>query len=175
VSDMTEPIEMTDLEVVIDYQQVYLSGAPPRVVDPAGEEALRALDDARNSGRYVGVSAGVIDILTPIQYSTGSPMRVETWAGEPPVDSDSWDNWDNIVDVDLDVPSGRLYFQPSGGGFDPVSCEVPVGRYRVRVAGRGYDQAGVEGLDSYRVQLWPRDSDNAPAPHRTWPGWAEMA
>jgi hypothetical protein len=171
VSDMIEPIEMTDLEVVIDYQQVYLSGAPPRVVDPAGEEALRALDDARNSGRYVGVSGGVIDMLTPIQYSPGSPMRVETWAGEPPVDSDSWDN---IVDVDLNVPSGRLYFQPSGGGFDPVSCEVPIGRYRARVAGRGYDQADVEGLDAYQVQLWPRDSDNPPAPHRTWPGWAKM-
>lgn len=168
-------VEVTELDVVIDYQQMYLYGAPAEVIDPDGQHAMRALDDARNSHRYVGVSGSVVDWLTPIQYSAQAPMCVQRLDSEPASEpATDFANWDHVVDVDLDVVSGRLYFEPSGGGFDPVSCEVPPGNYRARLAGRGYDYRHVEGLDSYRVQLWPRDQAKPPLLQKIWPGWSAL-
>ena len=167
---MTQPIETTQLEVVIDYQQLLITGAPSVSVDPDGEAAMRAQEDAWSSGRHVGVSGGLVDLMSPIQYSPHAPMRVERWAAEPPADLD---DWDHVVDVDLDVASG-LHFEPSGGGGEPVSCDFPAGSYRARLAGRGYDHTDVEGLDSYRVQLWQRQEDSTPSVHKTWSGWARL-
>jgi hypothetical protein len=164
---MSRPNTVVDLEITVDYGQLYVSGAPLDQVDPDTSGVLRALDDARGSGRYVGVAGGLIDLVTPIQYSANAPMRVETWPGEP---VDDRANWDHVVDVDLDVRDGRMFFEASGG-WEPVSCEVPTGNYRARLSARGYDQADVEGLDAYRIQLWPRASASPPGLRKSWPGW----
>jgi hypothetical protein len=167
---MTQPITTTDLEVEINYSQVYIYSLPPWTDDPEGHNAvLRALDDAHSSGRFVGVSEGLIDFLTTAEWNFNAPMRVETWAVEPPDDDQ---DWDHVVDVDLDVPNGRLMFEGSGGR-EPITCEVSPGSYRARLSGRGYAEAkeGVQGMDSYRVRLWPRASDHSPTLRKRWPGW----
>jgi hypothetical protein len=132
---------------------------------------MDALDDAHNSGRYVGVAGQLIDFTMPIQYNFTAPMRVEIWASE--ADDDSA-NWDHLVDADLDLPTGKLCFVASGGG-EPISCDVPPGRYRARLAGRGWDVSNPQGgLDDYRVQLWPRASDAEPELVKAWAGWAKL-
>ena len=98
-------------------------------------------------------------------------MRVEVWPAEPPSDDD---DWDHVVDVDFDVPNGQLIFEGSGGRPRIVCDELmPVGSYRARVSGRGYTEAdgGAEGLDSYRIMLWPRGKSSPPELRKSWPGW----
>lgn len=163
-----------DLEVEIDYGQLYIYSVAPWADDSDNDAMLRALDDARGSGRWVGVADGVIDLVVPFRKSFDAPMRVEVWPAEPPSDDD---NWDHVVDVDFDVRNGQLVFEPSGG-FTPIRCSEPVpsGRYRARVSGRGYAEMakGAEGLDSYRIRLWPRDGENAAELRKSWPGWEHV-
>jgi hypothetical protein len=117
----------------------------------------------------------MIDLVVPFRKSFNAPMRLEVWQQEPLSDEDSWDH---VVDVDFDVTDDRVVFEPSGG-FDSLRSEesVPSGTYRVRVSGRGYAEAssGVEGLDSYRLQLWPREADSPPALRKSWPGFRAKA
>ncbi|MDX8053488.1 hypothetical protein SK571_29305 [Lentzea sp. BCCO 10_0798] len=167
---MTQPTTTLDLEVEFSHSQVYIYSVAPWESDPEGHNAvLRALDDAHTSRRFVGVSEGLIDFLTAAEWNFNAPMRVETWAVEP---TDDGENWDHVVDVDLDVHNGRLMFEGSGGR-PPIPCEVPSGSYRIRLAGRGYTQAqeGVEGMDAYRLQLWPRKGDEPPTLRKRWPGF----
>ncbi|WP_309112757.1 hypothetical protein [Saccharothrix sp.] len=167
---MSEPTNVTNLDIEINHGQVYIYSDPPWRVDPAQAEAvLRALDDAQNSGRYVGVAAGLVDLVVPTNWNFNAPMRVEVWASEPTPDHD---DWDNVVDVDLSIVDDTLHFEGSGGR-PAIKCTVPTGDYRARVAGRGYDELKdrVEGMDSYRLQLWPRLVDAPPTLHRRWAGW----
>lgn len=167
---MTEPTTTTNLEVEINYGQLYVYSAEPWADDPEGHNAvLRALDDAYDSGRFVGVSEGLIDFLSAVQWNFHAPMSVEVWDVEPPADEQ---NWDHVADVDLDVADGSLKFEGSGGR-PPIECTVPSGHYRVRLAGRGYNEAraGIEGMDSYRVQLWQRERTSPPGLRKCWPGW----
>lgn len=168
---MTQPDITINLEVEIDHGQIYIYPAGRRLDDPENDAVLRAFDDAWRSRRFVGVADGLIDLVTPVQWNFDTPMRIEVWPAEPPSDDD---NWDHVVDVDLDMPDGRLYFEGSGGR-PPILCEEPIppGRYRVRVSGRGYTEAyaGAEGLDSYRLRLWPRARKRSPELRRSWSGW----
>ncbi|MDQ3405727.1 MAG: hypothetical protein M3548_20430 [Actinomycetota bacterium] len=167
----SEPTVTIDLAIEIDHGQVYIYSVAPWEADRDNDVMVRALDDARRSGRWVGIADGVIDLVVPFRKSFDAPMRVEVWPEEPPSDDD---NWDHVVDVDFDVRHGKLVFEPSGG-FTPVRCDEPVpsGRYRVRVLGRGYADVA-EGLDAYRLRLWPRDSDNVPTLRQSWPGWTRI-
>ncbi|MCK2238230.1 MULTISPECIES: hypothetical protein [unclassified Crossiella] len=169
---MTQPTVTTDLDVEINHGQVYIYAQAPWADDPSNNAVLRALDDARQSGRFVGVADALIDLVTPVQWNFHAPMRIEIWSLEPPADDDAWDQ---VVDVDLDVPNGRLWFEGSGGR-EPIPCDVPAGTYRARVSGRGYTEAadGAEGLDSYRLRLWPRGDETSPALRRGWPGWQNI-
>lgn len=168
---MTQPTLTINTEIEIDYSQVYIYSESPYAKDPKSDAMSRSLDDARRSGRWVGVADGLIDLVVPFRKSFNAPMRVEVWPQQPPPDDD---NWDHVVDVDLDVTNDRLMFEPSGG-FDALTCEVtvPSGAYRIRVSGGGYTEAdrGAEGLDSHRIQLWPRTSNAAPELRKSWPGW----
>ncbi|WP_253777908.1 hypothetical protein [Goodfellowiella coeruleoviolacea] len=165
---------MIDLEVEIDYGQVYIYSVAPWRDDSTSDAVLRALDDARQSGRWVGVVDGLIDVVVPFRKSFDAPMRVEVWSEEPPLDNDAWDH---VVDADFDVCDGELVFEPSGG-FTPVRCpeSVPSGRYRARVSGRGYAEAaeGAVGVDSYRLRLWPRENERPPELRKSWPGWQRL-
>ena len=168
---MNVPTVTIDLEVEIDYGQLYLYSVAPWANDPDNDAMLRALDDAERSGRWVGVADGLIDLVVPFRKSFNAPMRVEVWPTTPPSDEDTWDH---VVDVDFDVPNGQLVFEPAGG-FTPIPSPepVPVGNYRARISGRGYTETdqGADGMDAYRLQLWPRTSNSPPELHKKWPNW----
>jgi hypothetical protein len=168
---MTDATQTIELEIAIDYGQVYVLDLSAE--DGLGTEAVMdALDDAQNSGRYVGTAGPIIDFTTPVQYNFTAPMHVEVWANEPADDSA---NWDHVVDVDINLPTGKLCFVASGGG-EPITCDVPAGSYRARLGGRGWDLTSPQGggLDDYRVQLWPRVGDSEPTLQKLWPGWAKL-
>jgi hypothetical protein len=159
-------ISAQDLIVAADYGQLYIISSE---LD-SGDVYLAALDDARESGRYVGVQPGFIDVMTPGQYNFETPLRLEVWSAEPP---DDRDHWDHEVDADLDVPDGQIIFEASGGG-PATSADVPAGAYRVRISGRGFTElgyAGAGGTDTYRLRLWPRGQPAGPMLRKCWPGW----
>jgi hypothetical protein len=163
-----------DLEVDISYGQVYLYGVAPWANDPSNDAVLRALDDAHASGRFIGIADGIVDFVSPVQYHFGAPLRLEIWPAEPAADDA---DWDHVVDVDIDLPMGELHFEGSGGR-EPLIQQVPNGNYRGRLSGRGYEQAvadAAEGMDRYRVQLWPRSADAPPDLRKCWDGWQDLA
>jgi hypothetical protein len=160
-----------DLVVRADHGQIYIeSSATDDDAWSDGHDYYAALEDAINSGRFVGVQPGLIDLMTPGQWNWNTPMRLEIWSGEPPDDSEAWDH---EVDADLEVPDGWISFAASGGGY-PMRTEIPAGSYRVRVSGRGFTvrgRAGAEGDDSYRLRFWLRAQAADPALRKRWPGW----
>ena len=168
------PLSAFDLRVGADHGQIYVYSE--ETLDAADEDVFDdLLDDAADSGRFVGACQGVLDLLTPGQWNSDTPMRVEVWAVEPAADLDVWLY---EVDADLDVPDGRLVFEASGMGGVKVTTDVPAGRYRVRVSGAGYTelgQAGADGDDFYRLRMWPRDSDSEAVLRKRWSGWDAYA
>lgn len=169
---MTDSSVTITVDVQIDHGQLYIYATAPWTDDPSNDAVLRALDDARQSGRMVGVADGLIDLVTPVQWNLHAPMQIEVWPGEPESDDE---NWDHVVDVDLDVPQGQLFFEASGG-WAPIRCEVPTGTYRARMSGRGYTAGadGAEGMDSYRLRLWPRSETHPLKLRKSWAGWEKL-
>lgn len=168
-----EMISARDLIVPADYGQIYVSspGGEDEDEDGYGHTGhLRgAFSDATESGRFVGVRPGFIDLLTPGQYNMQTPMRLEIWSAEPPDDSG---DWDHEVDADFDVPDGRIVFYAPA--CSTTWADVPAGSYRARISGRGFTElghAGANGDDSYRLRLWPRGEREDPALRKRWPGW----
>jgi hypothetical protein len=160
-------ISAQDLIVAADYGQIYIYSASSLDELDVYEAAL---DDARNSGRYVGVRPGFIDLMTPGQYNFETPLRLEVWSADPP---DDRNHWDHEVDADLDIPDGQIFFEASGGG-PTTSAGIPAGAYRARISGRGFTEmgfAGAEGTDTYRLRLWPRSRQTDPVLRKCWPGW----
>jgi hypothetical protein len=160
-----------DLIVRADYGQIYIeSSATDDDGWPDDSPYLAALDDAVDSGRFVGVRPGLIDLMTPGQWNWNTPVRIEIWSSEPPDDRHAWDH---EVDAYLDVPDGWISFAASGGGT-PERTDIPAGTYRVRVSGRGFTvlgHAGAEGDDSYRLRLWLTEQAADPELRKRWPGW----
>ena len=91
-----------DSEVQIDYHALFIYDESNRD-DPASDTAERALEDSNRSGLQVGAADKLIAFSTPVQFNYNAPMRVEVWSAEPPADEA---NWDHIVDIDMDLPSG---------------------------------------------------------------------
>lgn len=166
------PVFAVDLRVEADHGQIYIYS--DAVVDFADESEplMVALDDAYDTGRYVGVVPGLLDIITPGTRNADTPMRVEVWAAEPPADTD---DWLQEVDADLDVPDGILVFEASGFS-EGIPQDVPPGSYRVRVSGAGFTErgdAGADGDDYYRLRLWPRTADTEPVLRKCWDSWGD--
>jgi TonB family protein len=181
--EIAGPEGSMSLTVVADYGQIYIYDSArldserrrqffaDKERDVYGDALEDALADGINSRRYVGTSRGLIDLMTPGQYNFKTPMLVEVRQHEP---GDDRQEWDHEVDLDLDIPSGVLLFEGSGGsGIQRI--KVPPGRYRARVSGGGFVAlgfAGANGNDSYRLRLWPRQEDTEPVLRKSWPGWA---
>jgi hypothetical protein len=168
-----------DLTIASDYGQFYLFDNAAVLADSStgfddSPEAL-SLDDAVQSGRFVGRwGASYLNVLTPGQWNFELPLRLELHDAEPGADLDVWQH---VVDVDLDLPTGRVLMVASGGGMPHVTT-LPTGHYRTRVAGRGFTElgaAGADGDDVWRVQLWPRVADAEPQVRRRWPGWDDYS
>jgi hypothetical protein len=166
----TAPAAVQDLIVAADHGQIYVYSPVAAADDDSDNPYLAALDDAVESGRFVGTRPGLIDVMTPGQWNFQTPMRLEVWSAEPPDDSQ---DWDHEVDVDLDVPDGHLIFEASGGG-PAIPASIPPGSYRVRVSGHGFTDlgaAGAEGGDHYRLRMWPHDRQDTPMLRKRWHGW----
>jgi len=164
-----EMISAQDLIVTADYGQVLIFSLAGEDDDERPETL--ALRDAQQSGRFVGVQPGFIDMLTPGQCNLRTPLRLEIWSAEPP---DDRGDWDHEVDADFDVPDGRINFMPSGGGTLEVWADIPAARYRARISGRGFTElgnAGANGDDSYRLRLWRCGQREDPVLRKRWPGW----
>jgi hypothetical protein len=157
-----------ELSFAYDYGQLYL-------YDAAAAEAvdfLAALDDSVRTGLSVGVAGGLVDLLMPLQWNFSAPLLLETCESEPQLDLD---DWKHTVEFALQLPSGRLVLEASGGG-GRLDIEVPAAMYRARWSGRGFPPPGdyVPGEsseDQYRLQLWIDGSNEAPRELKRWPGY----
>ena len=175
---MCQADQVIDLEIDISQYQVCIYGRSPWAdVSPDdidNSPVRRALRDAQTSGLQVGTAGGVIGLRSPVKSHNRAAMRIEVWPGEP----FGIEDFDHVVDVDLDLPTGELNFEPSEVDLVTAHATVPAGRYRARIAGGGFATATADGAveggaDSYRIQLWPRTGDSAPALVKRWAGWPD--
>ena len=161
-----------ELSFVYDYGQVYLYDAAA-----AGSvDFLAALADSSRTGLSLGVDGALVDLLLPLQWNFSAPLLLETADSETPLDLDEWDH---LVEFALQLPSGRLLIEGSGGSGQS-EIELPAGTYRARWAGRGFPSPGdyVPGEssdDTYRLQLWTPRSDEPPWELKRWPGYDVLA
>jgi hypothetical protein len=161
-----------ELSFVYDYGQVYFYDAAA-----AGSvDFLAALDDSTRTDLTVGVAGALVDLLLPLQWNFSAPLVFETLDGEPVLDLEEWEH---VVAFALQVPTGRLLLEGSGGSGQ-VEIEVPPGAYRARWSGSGFPLAGeyVPGEsspDNYRLQLWAADADEPPHELKRWPGYDVMS
>jgi len=146
-----------ELGVASDYGQIYIYDRAT-VFEEVENPLQEALADAHESGRYVGVADGLVDLVTPgleRRHRHAHRGLVERAARRP---------------RRLAAPGGRRPAAALGGDrvrglgrrrhFDEAT--VPAGNYRARISGRGFTQAGLAGAESYRIQLWPAEAPEAP-------------
>jgi hypothetical protein len=161
-----------ELSFVYDYGQVYLYDAAA-----AGSvDFLAALDDTTRTGLTVGVAGALVDLLLPLQWNFSAPLVFEMLDGEPVLDLEEWEH---VVAFALQLPTGRLLLEGSGGSGQ-VEIEVPPGAYRARWSGSGFPPVGdyVPGEsspDSYRLQLWPAHADEPPRELKRWSGYDALS
>jgi hypothetical protein len=136
-----------EFKLFADYSQFYLQD---------DEEGIGDLSEAwtpQASERLLAVAPGVVGIGTARNMTV--PVVIEVLEHEPDAD---FDQWEHVVEGGLELKSGRLVV---AGCTDylPDAARVPVaaGKYRVRMCCRGLQTIsanGLEGDDTYRVQLW---------------------
>jgi hypothetical protein len=131
--------------VFADYHQFYVQDGG--VNPPAPENWTDA--DIENRCK---VAENVV-VVCPLRDMT-VPVEVAVYESEPKFDPDSVDH---AAECSLSLPTGNLQVHECTGG--PVmSLEVQPGSYRVRLSFRGLasiSEDGLEGSDSYKVELWP--------------------
>ena len=160
-----------EFSFVYDYGQVYL-------YDAAAAESvdfLAALDDSTRTGLTVGVAGALVDLLMPLQWNFAAPLVLEIVDSEP---ESGLEEWDHVVEFALQLPSGRLLIEGSGGSGE-LEIDVAPGAYRARWSGRGFPPPGeyVPGessLDFYRLELWAAAGDEPPREVKRWPGYDSL-
>jgi hypothetical protein len=135
--------------VPVDYHQFWIQ-EPGRRRGPVSPEG---------NGLVVAAGPGSAMVLTGI--STGRvEVEAEAMPGPPPlVDLDAWDE---IVEISVSAPAGRLAvaaLMDAGPVGLPRLCAEGPGFYRVRVHARGRDNAPDEAscrpVEAYRILTWP--------------------
>ena len=153
-----EALRRLEGNVWASYSQFY-------VVDgERGAGSVGDVWDGRALERHLGVLDGLVAVATV--GTTATPVVLEAWAAEPPLD----DGWDHVAEASIDVQTGRVVLAEVEG---PTELELGVepGSYRVRVSGAGLDAAsGYDRGDRWRVQLWPAPAGK-PRVVRWWPPW----
>jgi SAM-dependent methyltransferase len=140
-----------DGTVPVDYHQflIVVNGWP----DP-DEESLVAANG------LVEVRSGGLTVLSGAQYGDIG-LRVEGHPAEPDLDLD---DWDEVVDVSVDVSGELLIHELMGGPVVPDIAFDGPGTYRLRCCARGrelgqphaYDDPPAESpWERHAVLLWP--------------------
>ena len=131
-----------------DYFQFYIQDEPAE--GNLGEAWSREAVE-----RMLAVIPGVVGIGTFRNWHV--PVTLEVHDGEP---KDDHSGWDQVVECDLNVASGRIVVAGCTDHLpDAVRIEVTPGNYLVRVSFGAPTKLSDDGLDAddrYRVQLWPR-------------------
>lgn len=167
LTGMAVPLAVHRASVWVQHGQVLVGDAEDG--DLAGLDD--SWDDAVESGHFVGAADGIVNIVTPRADSSGTPFTVEEWADEPP---DDRHDWDHEVDIDIDVPSGKLeLFLTTGEIEDGTVRLTRAGLCRLRVSAR-FPEAGDDAADVYRLRVWPRTEDTPPQLRQSWPHWPSV-
>lgn len=149
-------VHRQSLEVFADYHQFYVQdgGKDP----PAPEEWTD--EDIENRCK----TAPNVVVVCPLRNVT-VPVELVVHDSEPPAHSSAPDH---AVECSLALPTGHLQLHECTGG-SVLNLQVPPGTYRVRLAYRGLDsisESGLEGNDSYEIELWPGTEQPLHVTHR---------
>lgn len=136
----------------------------------AGEVPAHTAD--WSNGLIAVMSAGAL-IATGVSEG---PVRVQahTGTGPPPTAPDRWEGWEEVVEVTVHAPTGRLRVQclELGDVRDlPLLSTRGIGPYRLRIHARGRTRAAGkvldEPLEDYLLHLWPAGPPHEPRILRT--------
>jgi hypothetical protein len=161
-----------DLAFLYDYGQVYLYDKS-RPFSEGCDEYLQSLDEANAANRSVGVVDGFVDVLMATQYNFDAPLSIEVHDSAP---EPELDGHDHVVEFDLNLPSGALVLEASGGAGEVVAA-LPADTYRMRWLGSGLDAAAETQYEveqtpgRYRLQLWPTSTGEPPTELKRWDGY----
>ncbi|WP_157167315.1 hypothetical protein [Streptomyces typhae] len=116
-----------------------------------------------SNGLVAVMTAGAL-IATGVAFG---PVRVQTLTSlEPPPAADSQDEWEEIIEVTVQAPTGRLRahsLEDSRYPRLPALSTQGSGPYRVRVHARGRagapSQADGDPVEDYLLQVWPAGTD----------------
>lgn len=137
-------------ELFADYFQFYLQdeGADGDLGDSWSQKAV---------DRLLAIAPGAVGIGTV--RDTDVPVTVEVLDAAPNQDFVAWDH---VVECSMDVPTGRVIVAGCSDYLpDAARIEVVPGHYRVRASYAKLafvSSDGLDGLDSYRVQMWLGES-----------------
>ena len=114
--------------------------------------------------------------------SGGSQVRIALLRAEP---AEPNEQWEDVVEVSLVIPSGREVRWMSWAGETSGQFDMPAGSYRLRVSARGRDVGAADEfaddvVDHYLLEVWsasPEEdsilrvgTDNARYWHAEWGG-----
>jgi hypothetical protein len=138
---------MLSFNLFADYFQFYLQ-------DEATDGNLAEAWTEEAVSRLLASAPGVVGIGTVRNMDV--PVTVEILDKEPSIDLEAWDH---VVECSLSVPSGRIVIAGCTDYFpDAARINVKPGCYRLRARYAGLSEIsedGLEGNDTYSVQLWP--------------------
>jgi hypothetical protein len=103
---------------------------------------------------------------------TDVQVIVECIAEEPDEGLEDLEDWDQVVECSIDLPSGTLVITNNIEDF-AVAARVPItpGIYRMRIYYGMLDEVdaeGFEGDDFYKILLWPGRMEES----RIWKKWS---
>lgn len=134
-------------EVFADYFQVWLEDEQAPLI-PKDFWTAEALE------RHVALAPGVVEFGTARNFTV--PLDVVVSGAAPEL---NLDQWDRVVEVSLDVPTGILVVMGCTEYVPKAErMRIQSGTYRVRVCAAGLDRVSpnrLEGEDQYRAELWP--------------------
>jgi hypothetical protein len=136
------------------------------------DRAYEWSEDAREyieaaSGEWLGQSvSGGVTYVSPggaVFGSDDAPLTVEVHDTAPPPPAE---DAESVGEFDLELPSGELVMEESGGGSTDDVLVLPKGEWRARWSGFGEAAAealdgmeagdGTDRPDRYLLQIWPR-------------------
>jgi hypothetical protein len=146
----TPPTQTYTLRLCADYFQFYLQDDELTVGDMSDAWTHEA------TARMLAVVPRAVGIGTGRNFDVDVTLVVATV--EPSFDPLEWDN---VVEADLEIQTGRMVIAGCTDLFpDAFRVELQRGNYRVRASARNLASIqpnGIDGQDSYEVSIWPSE------------------